>query len=68
MVFEGPVAQPTGTLEAIIRWIEEGEAPDKLMAERRDARGKVIGRAYYFHIRRPRSTKAPAAPMTRRIF
>ena len=29
-------------MEAIIRWVEQGEAPDKLIAERRDSSGKVI--------------------------
>ena len=29
-------------MEAIVRWVEEGQAPDKLMAERRDSSGKVI--------------------------
>ena len=40
--FRGPGAQPTGLNEAIIRWVEEGKAPDKLIAEKRDASGKVI--------------------------
>ena len=29
-------------MEAIIRWVEEGTPPDKLMAEHRDQSGKVI--------------------------
>jgi feruloyl esterase len=29
-------------MEAIVRWVEEGQAPEKLMAERRDSNGKVI--------------------------
>jgi pimeloyl-ACP methyl ester carboxylesterase len=40
--FRGAGATPTGAMEAIVRWVEEGKAPDKLMAERRDSRGKVI--------------------------
>ncbi len=40
--FRGAGATPTGLMEAIVRWVEEGQAPDKLMAERRDSRGKVI--------------------------
>jgi feruloyl esterase len=28
-------------MEAILRWVEEGTPPDKLMAERRDGSGKV---------------------------
>jgi hypothetical protein len=27
-------------MEAIVRWVEDGKAPDKLMAERRDLNGK----------------------------
>ncbi|HMJ63882.1 MAG TPA: tannase/feruloyl esterase family alpha/beta hydrolase, partial [Candidatus Binatia bacterium] len=41
--FRGAGPTPTGTMEAIVRWVEEGKAPDKLMAERRDSKGKVIG-------------------------
>jgi pimeloyl-ACP methyl ester carboxylesterase len=40
--FNGPGARPAGVNEAIIRWVEEGKAPDKLIAEKRDASGKVI--------------------------
>jgi pimeloyl-ACP methyl ester carboxylesterase len=39
--FRGPGATPTGLNEAIIRWVEEGKAPEKLIAEKRDASGKV---------------------------
>ena len=39
--FRGPGATPIGLNEAILRWVEEGKAPDKLIAERRDANGKV---------------------------
>jgi hypothetical protein len=37
----GPAPNPIALSEAIIRWVEEGKAPDKLMAEKRDASGKV---------------------------
>lgn len=40
--FRGAGATPTGQMKAIIRWVEQGEAPDKLLAEKRDANGKVI--------------------------
>lgn len=40
--FRGPGATPTGQMEALIRWVEEGRAPDKLMGEHRDRSGKVI--------------------------
>src|SRR5947209_19686227 len=33
---------PTGQMDAILRWVEEGKAPDKLIAERRDSNGKII--------------------------
>jgi len=28
--------------QALLRWVEAGQVPEKLMAERRDASGKVI--------------------------
>jgi feruloyl esterase len=40
--FRGPGPTPIGLTEAIVRWVEEGQAPDKLMAEKRDSSGKVI--------------------------
>src|SRR5258706_15922257 len=40
--FRGAGPTPTGTMEAIVRWVEEGKAPDQLMAERKDSNGKVI--------------------------
>jgi len=40
--FRGAGPTPTGQMEAIVRWVEEGQAPDKLMAERKDSSGKVI--------------------------
>ena len=40
--FNGPGARPAGVIEALIRWVEEGKAPDKLLSEKRDASGKVI--------------------------
>lgn len=39
--FRGAGPTPTGLTEAIVRWVEEGQAPDKLIAERRDSSGKV---------------------------
>src|SRR5262249_10825199 len=39
--FRGPGAAPVRLNEAILRWVEEGKAPDKLIAEKRDASGKV---------------------------
>jgi len=40
--FRGAGATPIGINEAILRWVEERKAPDKLIAEKRDASGKVI--------------------------
>ncbi len=40
--FRGAGPTPIGLMEAIVRWVEEGKAPEKLMAERRDSSGKVI--------------------------
>ncbi len=39
--FRGAGATPIGLNEAIVRWVESGEAPEKLLAERRGANGKV---------------------------
>jgi hypothetical protein len=40
--FRGAGATPTGQMEALIRWVEDGRAPDKLSAEHRDSKGRVI--------------------------
>jgi hypothetical protein len=40
--FRGAGPTPTGLMDAIVRWVEEGQAPKKLIAERRDSTGKVI--------------------------
>lgn len=40
--FRGAGPTPTGQMEALIRWVEEGKAPEKLIAERRDSNGKII--------------------------
>jgi len=39
--FHGAGVTPTGQMEAILRWVEEGKAPDKLIGEKRDSKGKV---------------------------
>ena len=39
--FRGAGATPIGLTEAIVRWVESGEAPEKLLAEKRGANGKV---------------------------
>jgi feruloyl esterase len=40
--FHGAGATPIGVNEAIVRWVEEGKAPDRLLSEKRDKDGKVI--------------------------
>jgi len=40
--FNGAGSKPVGVNEALIRWVEEGKAPDKLIAEKRDKAGKVV--------------------------
>jgi pimeloyl-ACP methyl ester carboxylesterase len=40
--FRGAGATPVGVFEAVMQWVEEGQAPEKLMAEKRDGGGKVI--------------------------
>jgi feruloyl esterase len=39
--FRGAGPTPTGQMEALVRWVEEGQAPEKLIAERRDSGGKI---------------------------
>ena len=40
--FRGAGPTPTGQMDAIIRWVEEGKAPDRLVAELHDQNGTVI--------------------------
>ena len=40
--FRGAGPAPTGLQEAIIRWVEDGRAPERLIAEKREGSGKVI--------------------------
>ena len=40
--FHGAGPTPTGQIDAIVRWVEEGQAPDKLIAELRDQSGKIV--------------------------
>jgi feruloyl esterase len=46
--FRGAGPAPTGPMEAIVRWVEEGRAPAQLFAERKDSSGKVIQRRPLF--------------------
>ena len=38
----GPGPQPAGQFDAVVRWVEQGEAPETLTAVRRDASGNVV--------------------------
>jgi feruloyl esterase len=38
----GPGPQPTGQLDALVRWVEEGRAPATLTAVRRDQNGRAV--------------------------
>jgi len=40
--YHGIAPAPTGEVAAVIRWVEEGVAPDKLIAERRDKEGRLL--------------------------
>ncbi|MBL9127060.1 MAG: tannase/feruloyl esterase family alpha/beta hydrolase [Verrucomicrobiales bacterium] len=40
--FRGAGPSPVGVTAAITRWVETGEAPERLMAEARDKEGKVL--------------------------
>ena len=37
----GPGPQPTGVLDALVAWVEDGKAPETLTATRRDQTGAV---------------------------
>ncbi len=39
--FRGAGATPTGLTEAIVNWVENGAAPERLLAEKRGANGRV---------------------------
>jgi feruloyl esterase len=39
--FQGAGPSPTGFMEALVAWVEEGRAPAKLIAESRDTAGKA---------------------------
>ncbi len=40
--YRGIAPAPVGEVDALIRWVEEGVAPDELLAERRDKDGKLL--------------------------
>ncbi len=40
--FRGAGPSPTGLMTAIVAWVEEGKAPDRLLAESRDPAGNVV--------------------------
>lgn len=58
----GPGPGPTGTFEAIVAWVEEGKAPDRLIAEQSDPKGKVVGQRPLFpypHVARYKGSGSP---------
>jgi len=58
----GPGPAPTGTFEAILSWVEEGKAPDLLIAEQADSKGKVVARRPLFpypHVARYKGNGSP---------
>ena len=40
--FRGAGPTPIGQMDAIIRWVEDGKAPDRLIAELKDQNGKIV--------------------------
>ena len=56
-----------GQLEALLAWVEEGKAPETLLATRRDQTGGHTRRGRCVPIRWSRSTRAAAARTTRPI-
>jgi hypothetical protein len=38
----GPGPQPAGAFDAMVKWVEQGQAPETLRAERRDSSGAVV--------------------------
>ena len=40
--FRGAGPTPQGTQAALIRWVEEGKVPERLLGEAEDANGKVL--------------------------
>lgn len=40
----GPGPQPTGVLDAVVSWVEDGKAPETLLATRRDQSGVTRSR------------------------
>ena len=46
--FRGAGPTPTGYFEALMRWVEDGKAPEKIIGERHDKDGKLIGKRPLF--------------------
>lgn len=40
--YHGIAPAPTGEVDAIVRWVEEGVAPEMILAERRDKDGRLL--------------------------
>lgn len=59
--FGGGRPLPTGEMDALIRWVEEGRAPDMLLTERRDPSGKLLNTRPLFPYPRP-ATRGTGSP------
>lgn len=53
---------PVGLHEALFRWVEEGQAPEKLLAEKPNASGKVIRTRPLFPYPRAAKYKGSGTP------
>lgn len=60
--FRGPGPSPTGEIDAIIGWVEEGKAPDMLIGERRESNGKLLGTRPLFAYPRAAKYKGRGSP------
>jgi feruloyl esterase len=40
--FQGAGPAPTGEFQALMKWVEEGQAPDRLIAEKRDSAERIV--------------------------
>ncbi len=60
--FRGAGPTPIGVFEALVRWVEEGKAPERIEAELRDSSGKVIRTRPLFpfpHVAKYKGTGSP---------
>ncbi len=60
--FNGPGPSPIGMMEAVIRWVEDGQAPDRIDAEQRKETGKLIRTRPVFAYPRVAKYKGTGSP------